>query len=45
MQWKKRMRVNSDKTKGIPLLLGKKSSVWKVDPCGVCGKRVGCNSI
>ena len=24
MQWKKRMRVNSDKTKGIPLLLGRK---------------------
>ena len=24
---------------------GKKSSVSKVGPCGVCGERVGCNSI
>ena len=27
------------------LLFGKKSSVLKVYPCGVCGERVGCNSI
>ena len=26
-------------------LFGKKSSVSKVDPCGVCGERVGCNSM
>ena len=41
----KSLRVNVDKTKGIELLLGKKSSVSKVDPCGVCGERVGCASI
>ena len=41
----KRQRVNADKTKGIQLLFGKKSSVLKVDPCGVCGERVGSNSI
>ena len=29
----------------MQLLFGKKSSVLKVDPCGVCGERVGCNSI
>ena len=39
------MRVNVDKTKGMQLLFGKKSSVSKVDPCGACGERVGCNSI
>ena len=27
------------------LLFGKKSSVLKVDRCGVCSERVGCNSI
>ena len=36
------LRVNVDKTKGMQLLFGKKSSVSKVDPCG---ERVGCNSI
>ena len=41
----KGLRVNADKTKGMQLLFGKKSSVSKVDPCGVCGERVGCNSI
>ena len=41
----KRQRVNADKTKGIQLLFGKKSSVLKVDPCGICGERVGSNSI
>ena len=45
MQWKGRvLRVNSD-IKGMQLLFGKKSSVSKVDPCGVCGEPVGCNSI
>ena len=34
------MRVNVDKTKGMQLC-----SVSKVDPCSVCGERVGCNSI
>ena len=41
----KGLRVNVDKRKGMQLLFGKKSSVLKVDPCGVCGERVGCNSI
>ena len=40
----KGLRVNVDKTKYMQLLFGKKSSVLKVDPCGVCGERVGCNS-
>ena len=31
--------------KGMQLLFGKKSSVSKVDPCGICGEWVGCNSI
>ena len=39
------LRVNVDKVKGMQLLFGKKSSVSKVGPCGVCGQRVGCNSI
>ena len=33
---RKALRVNVDKTKGMQLLLGKKSSVSKVDPFGVC---------
>ena len=33
-----------DKTKGMQLLFGKKSSISKVDPCSVCGERVGRNS-
>ena len=41
----KGVRVNVDKTKGMQLLFGKKSSVSKVDPCGVNGEQVGCNSI
>ena len=41
----KGLRVNVDKTKGMQLLLEKKSSVLKVDPCGVFGEQVGCNSI
>ena len=41
----KGLRVNVDKTKGIQLLFGKKSSISKFDSCGVCGERVGCNSI
>ena len=39
------VRVSVDKTKGMQLLFGKKSSVSKVDPCGVRDERVGCNSI
>ena len=42
---RKGLRVNFDKTKGMHLLFGKKSSFSKVDPCGVCGERVGFNSI
>ena len=41
----KDLRVNVDKTKGMQLLSGKKSSVLKVDPCGFYVKRVGCNPI
>ena len=41
----KGLRVNANETKGMKLLFGKKSSVSKVDPSGVCGERVGCNSI
>ena len=37
--------MNVCKTKGLQLLLGKKSSVLKEDPCGVCAEQVGCNSI
>ena len=33
----KGLRGNVNKTNGMQLLLGKKSSVSKVDPCGVCG--------
>ena len=39
------LRVNADKIKYMYLLFGKKSSVSKVDPCGVYGERVGCNCI
>ena len=38
------LRVNVDKTKGMQLLFGKKSSVSNVDLCGVYHERVGCNS-
>ena len=38
MQWKERVL-------GIQLLFEKKRSVLKMNPCGVCGERVGCNSI
>ena len=41
----KSLRENVDKTKGMLLLFGKKSSARKLNPCGVCGERVGCNSI
>ena len=41
----KGLRVNVDKTKGMQLSFGKKSSVPKVDPGGVCGEPVDCNSI
>ena len=33
----KGLKVNIYKAKGMQLLIGKKSSVSKVDPCGVCG--------
>ena len=39
------LRVNVNKTKGRQLLFGKKSSISKVDPCGVSGDQFGCNSI
>ena len=34
----KGLRVNVDKTKAMQFLFGKKSSVSKVDPCGVCSE-------
>ena len=39
------LRVNVDKSKSMQLLFGKKKSISIVGPCGVCGERVGCNSI
>ena len=33
----KGLKVNVDKTKGMQLLFGKKSSVSNLDTCGVCG--------
>ena len=42
---RKGLRVNVDKTKAMQLLFGKKGSVSKVGPCGVCGEQVDCNSI
>ena len=39
------LRVNVSKTKGMQLLLGKKNSFSKVDPCGICGEQIHCNSI
>ena len=41
----KGLSVNVDKTKGMQLLFGKKSSVSKMGLCVVCRERVGCNSI
>ena len=41
----KGLMVNVDKTKGMQLIFGKKSSTLKVDPCSVCGWAVDCNSI
>ena len=41
----KGLRVNVDKTKGMQLSFGKKSSVSKVDPRGVRGELLGCNSV
>ena len=42
---RKDLRVNVDKTKGMLLLCRNNSIILKVDPCGVCSERVGCNSI
>ena len=33
----KGLKVNIYKAKCMQLLIGKKGSVLKVDPCGVCG--------
>ena len=41
----KGLRVNVDKTEGMQLLFGKKSSVSKVDSCAVFSERVCCSSI
>ena len=43
VKWKnavegKGLRMNVNKTKGMQLLFGKKISVLKVYPCGVCGE-------
>ena len=46
MQWKERVwGIMLIKQKGIQSLFGKKSSVSKADPWGVCAERVGYNSI
>ena len=37
----KGLRVNVNKTKGMQLIFGKKSSVLKVDPCDICGEQIG----
>ena len=37
--------MNLKKNKRNPVLYSKKTNVLKVDPCGVCGDRVSCNSI
>ena len=42
---RKGLKVIVDKTKGMQLLFGKKSSVSKADPCSVCFEGGGCNSI
>ena len=34
----KDLRKNVDKTKNMQLLFGKKGSVSKMNPCGVCGE-------
>ena len=39
---RKGLRVNVDKTKGMLLFFGKKSSVLKLDPCGVCVEQGSC---
>ena len=41
----KGLSVNVNNTKGMQLLFWNKSSVSKVEPCGVCVEQVGCNSI
>ena len=41
----KDLRMDVNKTKGVQLLFEKKSSVSKVDPCGVCGEQVCCNFV
>ena len=40
----KSLRVNFDE-KRYAVIIWEKSGVSKVDPCGACGERVGCNSI
>ena len=41
----KSLMENVKKTKGMQSLFGKKSSVSKVDPCGVCDEGASCYSI
>ena len=42
----KSLRMNIDKIiKGMQLSIGKESSVSKLDPCGVCSERIGCNFV
>ena len=40
----KSLRANVENTKGMQLLYGKKTYVSNLQPCGVFGERVGCNS-
>ena len=49
-KWKEKMEgkslcLNVGKNKGMQLLDGKMRLAAKIDPCGVCGERAGCNSI
>ena len=41
----KGMRVNLNKTKMMVSVLEEKVAASKVDPCGVCGKRVKANAV
>ena len=39
------MRINLDKTKMMVSGLEEKATVSKIDPCGVCGRRVKVNAV
>ena len=39
------LRMDVNKNKRYVVVIWKKSSVSKVDPCVVCGERVGCKEV